>query len=258
MNETFLTLFGGLVAVIALFVALARFPNPLRALIAAGIPLLVYFFLIIGAWPGMDVVAIHIAVFSGTAFVMLMTAHFRARGTGKLHWAPKALIGFFLVLTVLMGTFLYISTDGLPPRVAAWVLPGADKSMVRTGFSGVLEHGEEAANAINSHLGEQYRQNHLGWDVALQGLSMPNRGENQITVEVGDAATNQPFSGLTAVLHAKRPGDPGEGQAQVMNDAGQGRFSASVTLPNSGLWLVSLTLTRGEDRFRREWEVQVP
>jgi FixH protein len=258
MNETILTLFGGLAAVVALFVALGRLPNPLRALIAAGLPLVGYFFFIIGHWPGMDVVAIHIAVFSGTAFVMLMTAHFRARATGKLHWAPKAFIGFFLILTVLMGTFLYIANDGLPPSVAAWVLPGADKATIRTGFSGVLEHGEEAAKAVNSQLGEQYRQNRLGWEVALQGLRMPRRGENEVTVEVGDAANNQPFPGLTAVLYAKRPGDSGEGRAQVMSEAAQGRFSARLSLPDSGRWLVSLTLTRGEDRFHQDWEVQVP
>jgi nitrogen fixation protein FixH len=257
MNQTLPTLFGGLAVVLILFSLTGRLPHPVRALIAAGIPLLGYFVYIIGRWPGLDVVAIHVAVYSSAALVMLMIKRFQVKSGGKLHWAPKALVVFFLLLTLLMAGFLYISTQGLPPWVAAMVLPGADKVRIRTGFSGVLEHGQEAAKTINSQLSEQYRQNRLGWDVAVQGLRVPSKGDNSIVVEAGDA-DGRPLTGLTAMLYAKRPGEAGEGMPQIMHETTAGTFEARLHLPASGLWLVSLSLTRGEERHHQEWEVRVP
>lgn len=257
MNETLPTLFGGLASVLILFSLTGRLPYAIRALVAAGVPLLGYFLFIIGRWPGLDVVAIHVAVFSSAALVMLLIKRYQAKSGGKLHWAPKALIAFFLMLTLLMAGLLYVSTQGLPPWLAAMVLPGADKTDIRTGFSGVLEHGQEAAKAVNSQLSEQYRRNQLGWDVAIQGLRMPSKGDNSIVVEVGDAS-DRSLSGLTAVLHVKRPGEVGEGRPQLMHETDAGTYEAQLSLPASGLWLVSLSLTRGADRYHQEWEVVVP
>ncbi len=257
MNTTLTTLFGGLALVLMLFFLTGRLPPLLRALLAAGVPLLAYLFYIVGRWPGLDVVAIHVAIFGSAALGMHMVTRFQTRSGGKLHWAPKALITFFLILTVLMANFLYISTQGLPPWLASMVLPGAGNLQLRTGFSGVVEHGQEAAKAINSQLSEQYRQRQLGWDVAVQGLRMPSKGDNAVVVEVGDA-DERPLAGLTAVLYAKRLGDVGEGQPQVMQETAAGTYEVRLPLPAVGRWLVSLSLTRGEERYRQEWEVRVP
>ena len=256
MNETLPTLFGGLAAVLILFLVTGRLPNLVRALLAAGLPLLGYFLFIIGRWPGLDVVAIHVAVFCGAALVMLMISRIKGKSGGRLHWAPKALIVFFVLLSLLMAGFLYVSTQGLPPWLAAWVLPGADKSEVRTGFSGVLEHGQEAAKTINSQLNEQYRRDRLGWDVAVQGLRNPSMGDNLVTVEVGDA-DDRPLIGLTAVLHVRRPGEVGEGEASMMRETVAGTYEARLSLPARGLWLVSLGLARGQEHYHQEWEVKV-
>lgn len=257
MSETLPTLFGGLALVLILFSLTGRLPHLVRALIAAGIPLLGYLVHILGHWPGLDVVAIHVAVFSGAALGMLMVTRYQAESGVKLHWAPKALIVFFVLLTLLMAGFLYIATQGLPSRLAALVLPGADSARIRTGFSGVLEHGQEAAKTINSQLSEQHRQNRLGWDAAVQGLRTPSKGDNPIAVEVADAADRR-LGGLTAVLYAKRPGEAGEGMPQVLHETTAGTYEARLRLPASGLWLVSLSLTRGADRYHQEWEVVVP
>ena len=64
--STFVTLFGGLAAVLLLYAlggAVRGLPPVLRAVLAALIPLTGYFVLMIGRWPGLDVVAIHISVF---------------------------------------------------------------------------------------------------------------------------------------------------------------------------------------------------
>ena len=257
MNGTLPTLFGGLIAVILLFVILGRLPDQLRGLVAAGLPMLGYFFYLIGWWPGLDVVAIHVAIFASAAFVMVMIVRHRSSASGKMHWVPKAFIVFFLLLSVLMASFLYIANQGLPPEIAALILPGADKAKIRTGFSGVVEHGQGAAKTIGSQLSDQYRQAQLGWDVAVQGLHLPNKGSNSVLVEAGDVE-GRPLSNLTAVMNVKRPGEAGEGSHLVMNETSRGTYQGRLLLPDSGLWLVGLTLTRGNDRYHQEWEVQVP
>ena len=64
-----------------------------------------------------------------------------------MHWAPKALVAFFLMLIVTNAGLLYVSTKGLPPALARLLLPGEVKQTLHTGFAGTTRHGEEAAKA---------------------------------------------------------------------------------------------------------------
>lgn len=149
MINTVITLFGGLAAVLVLYALgglIRSVPPILRAVLAGGIPLVAYFVLIVGHWPGLDVVAIHISVFFATALVLFALTLFRRRG-GRMHWAPKLLMFFFAGLTVLMGGFLYIANKGLPEPIGRWWL-GSNGGPVYSGFSGVVPHNQEAATAI--------------------------------------------------------------------------------------------------------------
>ena len=64
--------------------------------------------------------------------------------------------------------------------------------------------------------------------------------------------------GLIAVMHVKRPGEAGQGTALALSETSTGNFAGRLFLPQRGLWLVSLSLTRGKDRYYQEWEVRVP
>jgi hypothetical protein len=256
MDSTLITLFGGLTVVILLFALLYRLPLQLRGLLSASLPLLVFFVYSALHWPGLDMMAMHIAVYVSGAFVMVMLMRHRRSSPGKMHWAPKAFITFFVLLTMLMAAFLYIAVQGLPPQIAALIMPGHQSAKMRTGFSGVYEHGEEAAGAINGQLSKQYYQNKLGWTIALQGLYKPSMGVNDVLVQAGDLYGN-PLDGLTAVLYVRRPGEGGNGSPSVMTESSTGNFHGQVQLPNSGRWIVELRLTRGDERYAQDWEVSV-
>jgi nitrogen fixation protein FixH len=256
MDSTLISLFGGLIAVILLFALFYKLPLQLRGLLAAGLPMLAFFVYAAGHWPGLDMISMHIAVYVSGAFVMIMLTRNRRSNQGRMHWVPKSLIVFFVLLTVLMAGFLYISVQGLPGGIAARVMPGHEGKLMRTGFSGVYEHGDEAANAINSQLSKQYHQDKLGWTVALQGLYQPSRGQNVVLVQAGDLY-GTPLDGLTAVLYVKRPGESGDGKPVVMNESSKGNFASRIDLPDSGRWLVELRLTRGDERYSQDWEVSV-
>lgn len=154
------TLFGGALLIVVLYFVLGalRLPNYWRAVMSGGAVLLTYFVLAARNWPGLDVVAMHIAVFIATAVILSLLNACRAEPSKKLHWAPKVIIGFFLLLFVIDGAFIYIASHGLPEPIAKRFMPGADKGGAHNAFPGVMPHGEDAAKPVNAHLKQQAEQ----------------------------------------------------------------------------------------------------
>jgi hypothetical protein len=249
---TGLTLFGGLAAVLLLFAAARalRMPAELAGLAAAAVPLSAYIATLFGRWPGLDVVAIHVAVFISAAFVLAVLSRYRAR-QAQMHWVPKALIVFFLVLIVMNAGFLYVSTKGLPPALARVLLPGAGGEKVHTGFAGTTRHGEEAAKAIGADLSRLHRNEQLGWRVRVEGLRMPTVGQNSVTVFAEDRE-GRPLAGQAGEFIVARVG--AKGARMPLKDIVGGQYEARLDFPAPGLWLVELRL--GE--YRQSWEIDVP
>ncbi|MHB1352081.1 MAG: FixH family protein [Thiobacillus sp.] len=258
---TLTTLFGGLAAVFALF-ALGGFvrglPLALRAVLAGLVPLIAYFSLTIGRWPGLDVVAIHISVFLAAALVLFALTQFRRRGAGRMHWAPKLLTAFFIGLVVVNATLLYIATKGLPEPVARWWLGGkGDGKPVYSGFSGVVPHGQGAAKGISSELSELHRESRLGWQIAVNGLDGEGR-TRPVEVRVRDR-TGLAVERLAAELRLLRPGAAVPTASLPLASAEPGVYIGALVLPAGGRWLLELRLLQnGEVRFRSTQEVTAP
>ena len=169
--STLATLIGGLLLIVILYRALSWLPNLpaiLRAVLASSFTLLAYFVATIGRWPGLDVVAMHVSIYLVAGLLLYMFSQYRRRRTGRMHWVPKALIGFFVMLAVINTFLLYISTRGLPPSLAQFWLPGG--KTVKSGFSGVVPHGQEAAKAVSSELNRSHAAVELGWRIEIEGM----------------------------------------------------------------------------------------
>lgn len=250
--ETGITLFGGLAAVLLLYgvARTLRMPSELAGLVAAGIPLFAYIATLFGAWPGLDVVAIHIAVFIIAAFVLVVFSRYRAKQS-RMHWVPRALIAFFMVLVVMNAGFLYVSTKGLPPTLANLLLPGSDNKTLHTGFAGTTRHGEEAAKAISADLSRQHRNEELGWRVRVEGLRMPTVGQNAVMV-FADDRNGRPLTNLAGEWRVGRPG--AELASVPLKATVDGQYEARLDFTGAGLWLVELRL----DAYRQAWEIRVP
>lgn len=252
---TELTLFGGLAAVIVLYAAGGFFralPPVLRAVIAGGVPLVLYFLLLIGHWPGLDVVAIHISVFFATALVLLALTLFRRRGA-RMHWVPKLLMAFFAGLAVLMAGFLYIANNGLPEPVARWWLGGRE-GPIYSGFSGVVPHSQEAATAISSELSKAHREAELGWQVDVDGLD--SKGvQRSVRVRVRNP-TGLPVDGVVAELRVARPGAAEPEVVLSLGELDGGVYGGELRLPAGGRWLAELRLRReSKVRYQQTWEL---
>ncbi len=258
MNNTVITLFGGLAAVLVLYAIgglIRSLPPILRAVLAGGIPLIAYFVLIIGRWPGLDVVAIHISVFFATALVLFALTVFRRRG-GRMHWAPKLLMLFFLGLTLLMAGFLYIANKGLPEPIGRWWL-GSNGGPVYSGFSGVVPHNQEAATAISSELSKAHREAELGWVIDVTGLD-GNELERVIRIRVRNH-TGLPVDRVEAELHLGRPGAAQPAVVLSLNELEAGVYGGVLRVPANGRWLAELRLSRdGDLRYHHTQELVVP
>lgn len=255
--NTLVTLVGGLLLMLVLYGAsawLTSLSAALRALLASSVTLVVYFFVIVGRWPGLDVVAMHISVFLVSGLLLYMFSA-RRRNKAGLHWAPKTLVGFFLLLAVINSFLLYISTRGLPPQLASYWLPG--EGVTNSGFSGVVEHGQDAAKAVSSELNRSHAATQLGWRIQIEGLQEIAQASQIISVKVRDRA-GLPVSGLQAELHLLRPGAPHIASTVPLASKDAGEYSNVLDLPSNGRWLVEIALAQqGRVMYREAREVSV-
>ena len=132
------TLFGGLMAVVALYFLARRagLSNYWSAMLSGVLPFLAYLGLCLTQGYEADVLAIHLVVFMATAAVLGVFSSTRKLGV-KMHWGPKLILGFFVVLILLMAIFLTVSLHGLPGWVAKLIMPDSGHHQIHTEFSGV-------------------------------------------------------------------------------------------------------------------------
>ncbi|MDT3706827.1 MAG: FixH family protein [Thiobacillus sp.] len=257
--STMTTLFGGLAAVLVLYAAGGAFrgvPPILRTVLAGVVPLVAYFVLIIGRWPGLDVAAIHISVYLAAALVLFALTQFRQRSAGRMHWAPKLLITFFVGLVFINAILLHIATKGLPAPIARWWL-GGHGSTVYSGFSGVVPHDRGAAKAVSSELSQAHRESQVGWQVEVSGLD----GEGMtrpLQVRVRDR-TGLPVERIEAQLQVSRPGAAAPAVMLPLEAIEAGVYIGALTLPAAGRWLAELRLMQGgELRYQTTLELAAP
>lgn len=256
--STLVTLFGGLGAVMLLYALgglIRNLPPLLRATLAGVIPLLVYFFLILGSWPGLDVVAMHISVFLATALVMHALSQFSKRGK-RMHWVPKLLIAFFSGLVVFNAGLLYVANSGLPEPLGRWWLGGDGK--VYSGFSGVVAHDRGAAKAVSSELSESHRESEVGWRVETDAQLDQSAGVLHLVMRVRDR-TGLPVRGLQGDAYLIRPGASTPATKLALAASEVGVYQASLALPASGRWLLETRLYQGRElRHHGTQEISQP
>ncbi len=251
----FVSIFGGMVLTVILFGAVRamRLSSFWAAVISAGLPSLAYMLYSIAAWPGLDVLTIHVVAFPTVALLLFQMGGMKDAPAEKIHWVPKLLVAFFVLITGVLGTFVYIAGNGVPPSVAQWLLPNAAGKSIYTGFAGVVAHGGEASKSISAHRTMEAKLARLGWKVEVSGLDVLRAG---YATEVVVMLTNQldlPVSDVVVSLLLGRPGQE-EQSRFVLVDTGATGYRAPVLLPASGEWLAKLVFEQADERivFERE------
>lgn len=257
-----LTLFGGVALVVVIYQALRALglPNYWRGVISGVLPLVGFAIYATRNWSGLDVLAMHTAVYLSAATILTLIGARQAEARHErpgLHWAPKAIIGFFVFVFVLNGVFLYVSSHGLPPALARWLLPNAEDGKVYTAFPGVVPHGQEAAKEIGSELSARHRQMRLGWRVEVTGLELLARaGAAQVSVRAHDR-DDAPLADAQVSLDLLRPAQAHSDMIVPLQAAVPGRYQAWVQLPEAGRWIAVVRVRRGADSYQAERQLTV-
>jgi nitrogen fixation protein FixH len=254
-----ITLFGGMILAAVLYgVARAlRLSNFWAAVLAAGVPCVAYAVHVARAWPGLDVVTLNLIAYPTIAVLLFQLYGDKAQHARSMHWAPKLMIAFFIVLSVLFGALIYIAGQGLPPSVARWFLPNAQDKTLHTGFAGVVAHRQEdAAKDIPHHLRNEYTLRKLGWRLEIDGLETLRAGvAGDVRVRVLNR-DGQGVDGIGIDLALARPGDA-PANPVAFNGVGGGDYHARVDVSGSGTWVAFTRLTSGKESVRLERTIEV-
>jgi nitrogen fixation protein FixH len=254
-----LSIFGGMTLTALLYGAgrSLRLSNFWSSVLACGLPTLAYLGYAFVTWPGLDVVTLHVVAYPTVAVLLYQLYGVKANHAQSLHWAPKLMIAFFLGLTLVFGTLVYIAGEGLPPALAQLLLPNAKGKNLHTGFAGVVAHkGDDAAKGLGAYLRNEQKLRELGWRVEIDGLSGLKSGvNNNVTVRIADPQGKGVDQASVSVALA-RPGDK-PGAAVHLNSISDGAYHAQLTPGQAGTWVVFLTLVGAGKTVNLEHTVEI-
>lgn len=251
-----ITLPVGILFVVISFFILLRFVT--RQALATGIATAVlisvlYVAFAVRFWPGGDVFAVHIALFLITVYILTVTSHQRQQAgtTGRLHWAPATIIGFFVVVVSVDSVFIVLAQRGVGPDWAHHLLPAPRSGgNVESRFPGVVSHDfHEKENQFNAYQAERAQQQALGWDahIGWDQTAYINQS-NRLLLSLQDAQQKE-ITDATVDGHFLYPGNAKLDQVFRMRAVGNGLYEAELIFNKAGTWDLVLSISRQADKL---------
>lgn len=208
-------------------------------------------------WQGVDVFAIHLALFVITPYGMgIITAQWEAsRDTGRtagrrIHWAPATIVAFFAVIAAVNATIISLANHGMPDSMVGRILPEprGGAAQVTSHFPGTVANDYFKKEPLfNEHLARLAEQEARGWDVTQGWLDTPVQGlEAVFQVKVLDGE-GRPLSGARVQGRFARPSDERRDRNVTLQAAGPGVYRVSLALDLPGAWEVRLRVEHDGD-----------
>jgi nitrogen fixation protein FixH len=252
MNSFLVSLIGGGVLLI---VASSGFGRLLGrrwgALLALALVTSAYLILAVTAWPGVDVVTIHVAIYASISltYVLLPRPADGDRQRGPV-WGLVFIGGFFLVVIVVNVIFAILAQHGLPSGMAAMILPKpAAEVSITSMFPGTVTPGAHKRELLyDNHLQKLEQQTARGWRIEKGWVGKPVAGQAAVfQVRIEDSA-GKPLQGAVLRGSFLRPSDRAEDRNFSMSEAPGGLYQTEIKLPLPGSWHLLLWIDWGEDR----------
>ncbi len=202
-------------------------------------------------WHGGAVVALHLASWLLAACVCGIALHRREQyRTGRLHWIPAAIVGFFVALLALNVFFIVLAEQGLAPSLSVYLLPAVPgKGPVSSGFPGVISHDfQQKETLYNAYLQQVQQQQARGWQIQKGWLGRPVMDQLTVFKVVARTRESDPLTGATVEGQFLRPADSRLDRTFSLPEGEPGVYQAPLSLPAAGLWDLVLVVRRGEER----------
>ena len=250
------TLFGGLLFTVLIFfitkkVGIANFWS---GVLGAVLPFLGYLYYASSNWPSGDILAIHFVVYLASAAVLVV--FWKGQSNKEpMHWAPKLMIAFFVFLVALMAMFISLSSQGVPGVFAKLFLPNSEGKSIHTAFPGVIPHDRN--KLYESYLKEAAQQKELGWTVEVSGVDTIKVGApSELSLRLLDKQ-HQPIRGALISMEFWRMAKSSDDVKVTFSEVSNGLYKTKVNLQDQGLWVTTLEIASGEQKYSGKQSIQV-
>lgn len=261
MGNILVTLLGGVFSIAMIFILLYRVTNMSGKMVATVMAFAVtatYVPISIFIWPGADVFAIHIALYLVSVYILgIITSQRDARRlSGKegfgFHWAPAAIVTFFVVLLIMDSFFIMFATKGMNSSVAKWLLPEpVSGGKVSSRFPGTVSHDyHQKQDQYNDYLKRFEEQKLLGWSVRKGWLTPAVVAKQAVfRVEVKKEKNNTAITNATVIAEFLRPADSKRDQVFNLTEVEPGVYQKSISLLRPGNWDLVLKIKKDNNKY---------
>ncbi len=260
MDNILVTLLGGIVAVTAFFILLYRVTNmsgKMVAVVMAFVVIATYVPISIFLWPGADIFAIHIAMYLVSVYILGIITSQRdlRRQAGKegfgFHWAPAAIVTFFVILLIMDSFFVMFATNGMNNTIASRLLPAPlSGGKISSKFPGTVSHDyHQKQDQYNEYLKRFETQKALNWSISKGWLG--DAIVNKPTIFRVEVKTNtkQNLKGAKISGVFLRPADSKLDKVFTMQEIEPGIYQQSITLTRAGNWDLILKIHKDKNKY---------
>ena len=253
-----------------IFYKLIHLGGKMSALVTAACMLLVYIPLAVIYWEGIDVFAIHFAFFMMIPYGLgiITGVHEERRETeGELkkgvHWIPASIIVFFLSIAVVDSFIISSATSGLDNALAKVLLPKAKSDEVSgnisSKFTGAVSNdNQDEEKRFDQYVDQLNQQRKRGWKITGKWVNPPPMmNKPAVFTFIAKDKDGVPIRGASLTTEFRRASDMKKDQMVIFNEAANGVYSASVTLPLAGCWEMKVLLKKGKDTHEIKGQTEI-
>ena len=207
-------------------------------------------------WHGMDIFAIHIALFGTTPYVLgIITSHWEIRrklgeeDDGRwFHWAPATMVVFFIIIATVDAIIITLSREGMSTTVLEKISPREEAGrQVTTVFPGTTaDDFQEKYEQFNDYQDQLRLQEERGWQINKGFLDTPYVNESvPFQVQVLDKQ-GAPISSADIQARFLRPSDKRADFSFGLTEVEPGLYQTELTMPLAGRWYLVMKVIKDE------------
>lgn len=256
MNSVLTIMLIGVVSVliVTLFLHhLLRFTRMQASVIAGLLSIAILVPYLILNWPGGDIAALYFSCNILTSYAYYLIGKnsnaLKDKDGKRTHWVPISIFGFFVVLTILDGAFVFMAQSGLSIQYTK--SDGTVKS-VNTRFPGEVPdayHKKEAY--FNAHKEKMREQADRGWKVVYQfDHNPPKRDEVNVMSFLVVDKEHQPIDNAKVEIVLKRIAEQELNRTIQFTEVGNGIYEAPISFERMGRWDFEVHIRHGEDSYQ--------
>ena len=207
-------------------------------------------------WHGMDIFAIHFALFGTTPYVLgIITSHWEIRrklgeeDDGRwFHWAPATMVVFFIIIATVDAIIITLSREGMSTTVLEKISPREEAGrQVTTVFPGTTANDfQEKYEQFNDYQDQLRLQEERGWQINKGFLDTPYVNESvPFQVQVLDKQ-GAPISSADIQARFLRPSDKRADFSFGLTEVEPGLYKTELTMPLAGRWYLVMKVIKDE------------